>query len=876
MDELDEIIKEFLVESYENLDQLDRDLVLLEDAPDDRNRLSSVFRTIHTIKGTCGFLGFPILEHVTHVGESLLVRLRDGELRLDPVITTGLLAMVDAVRTMLSNIAGTNSEGDDQYAMLVEQLEQLQHGNVPQPIAAVAERAASGGTADADSCSTEERVLATVDDLEALVADLTESPRKRSTAKKSPKPRVTKSKTATKTKGVPKAKAAPKPVASTNKLAKPKTAGRKTPKSSSKKSTESVVEIGAIDDRIGLTATSEISSPQAPIPQLFKAETVAPVAELHSVPVSPSTIESPAVESNEKTVFVAETTVRLDVTLLDKLMNLVGELVLVRNQILEYSISTEDALLNAASQRLNLITTELQEGVIKTRMQPIQNAWAKLPRVVRDLSMACGKKVQIKMEGAETELDKTILEAIRDPLTHIVRNSVDHGIETPEVRLSKGKPVDGTLLLRAFHEGGQVNIEISDDGGGINLARVKEKALSQGLISVEQAMAMSERELMNLILLPGFSTASAVTNVSGRGVGMDVVKTNVEKIGGTLDIHSVYGQGTTLRIKIPLTLAIVPALMITSSGDRYAIPQNNLVELVRVEGERVRREIEHIHAVPVYRLRGNLLPLLYLDEQLQLRPARSAAEMGDEAVVNIVVLNADGRQFGLVVDEINDTQEIVVKPLGSHLKEISTYAGVTIMGDGTAALILDVLGIAKRSGVVSEARDRTKSTHDAKQDGSGDTKQTLLLMGMGAEQRLAIPLSLVARLEEIAMSSIERANGQPVVQYGGQILPLMHLGELLSLRMSSVDTLSMRIPGADDGQMLQVVVYTENGRSVGLVVDSILDIVETSLAVQHAGRRLGVLGSAVIQNRVTDLLDIHNLIMATDHEFFAPSAALAV
>ena len=447
-----------------------------------------------------------------------------------------------------------------------------------------------------------------------------------------------------------------------------------------------------------------------------------------------------------------------------------------------------------------------------------------------------------------------------------MRNSVDHGIEAPEVREAKGKPSEGTLLLRAFHEGGQVNIEISDDGGGINLSRVKEKGISQGLITSEQAASMSERELMNLILLPGFSTAAAVTNVSGRGVGMDVVKTNVEKIGGTLDIHSVFGQGTTLRIKIPLTLAIVPALMVTCGEDRYAIPQNNLVELVRLEGERVQREIEHIHDVPVYRLRGNLLPLLYLDEQLQLRPARTSAELSNDSEVNIVVLNAEERQFGLVVDQINDTQEIVVKPLGPHLKEISTYAGVTIMGDGTVALILDVLGIAKRSGVVSEARDRHMAQLNAREQGNGDLKQTLLLLGLGDEQRMAIPLSLVARLEEIPISSVERADGQQVVQYGGQIMPLIYLGEVLRSGSS-----------VKSAETLQVVVYSENGRSIGLVVDRILDIVETSLSIQRTVKRVGVLGSAVIQNRVTDLLDIHNLILATDQDFFAPPpTALAV
>lgn len=839
MDQLDEIVAEFLVESYENLDRLDQDLMALEEVPDDRNRLSSVFRTIHTIKGTSGFLAFNKLERVTHVGESLLVQLRDGKMRFNSVIASGLLALVDAVRQIMANIEAGHGEGDADYSEIVATLERLQVTGGVETSATELEPTEAQRASELLEAIAEQVGAMAEKDAAIAAEEMTAVPTK-------------------KRKGARRRK----------KLA------------------------GSGDSGGAATAVMEMVAPSAShlaiVSQKFSQPTADNVASCRPAEFSSehaATYDVPQKSANRDAVSkagtpddgdatdkgqshsVSDSTVRIDVTLLDKLMNLVGELVLVRNQILQYSPSTEDASLIAASQRLNLITTELQEGVMKTRMQPIQNVWAKLPRVVRDLSMTCGKKVQVKMEGAETELDKTILEAIRDPLTHIVRNSVDHGIETPEVREAKGKPAEGTLLLRAFHEGGQVNIEICDDGGGINLTRVKEKAVSQGLISAEQAAAMSERELMNLILLPGFSTAATVTNVSGRGVGMDVVKTNVEKIGGTLEINSVYGEGTTLRIKIPLTLAIVPALMVTCGDDRYAIPQNNLVELVRLEGERVQRDIEHIHDVPIYRSRGNLLPLLYLDEQLQLRPARTGVESSQEAVVNIVVLSAEGRQFGLVVGQINDTQEIVVKPLGRHLKETSTYAGVTIMGDGAVALILDVLGIAKRAGVVSESRDRNKAQHNAKEQTGGEQKHTLLLLGLGEDQRMAMPLSLVARLEEIPVSSIERADGQQVVQYGGQIMPLIHLGDILQSGHSS----------AADAKTLQVVVYSENGRSVGLVVDRILDIVETTLAIQHSGKRTGVLGSAVIQSRVTDLLDIHNLILATDQDFFAaPPTALAV
>lgn len=874
MNENDEIIKEFLVESSENLDQLDRDLVLLEDTPDDRQRLSSIFRTIHTIKGTCGFLGFPILEHVAHVGESLLVRLRDGELQLDSNITSALLAMVDAIRTMLKNVANTSNEGEDHYISLVEELERLQLGQQHKPAELLLdmEQAVSGTNADGDSFARINQCIPnSISNIEEMIADLTASPVKSASARKPRTSESARSKSSSKVKATSKTK----PIAAT------------TPQFSTSRTAATMVENQTVRSQAPMTPvtaesdTLQLSKLSTAVPHLVNPEQSATSTTIQKQDVVTPRVPTQEImaESTDKSQAVAETTVRLDVTLLDKLMNLVGELVLVRNQILQYSPSTEDASLIAASQRLNLITTELQAGVMKTRMQPIHNAWAKLPRVIRDVSMTCGKKVQIKMEGAETELDKTILEAIRDPLTHIVRNSVDHGIEAPEVRVAKGKPAEGTLQLRAFHEGGQVNIEISDDGGGINLERIRQKAVSQNLITPDQSASMSERELLNLILLPGFSTAATVTNVSGRGVGMDVVKTNIDKIGGTLEIQSVFGQGTTLRIKIPLTLAIVPALMVTCGEDRYAIPQNNLVELVRLEGERIRRDIEHIHDVPVYRLRGNLLPLLYLDEQLELKSLRSSAPLSEDSVVNIVVLNAENRQFGLVVDDINDTQEIVVKPLGQDLKEISAYAGVTILGDGAVALILDVPGIAKRAGVVSETHDRHKAQSRLTEACTGDVKQTLLLLGLGqkAEHRMAIPLSIVARLEEIAIRSIEQADGQQVVQYGNVIMPLIFLKEALNPSISNIETMRSLLPDTDTGEKLQVVVYSENGRSVGLVVDRILDIVETSLTIHHTSKRVGVLGSAVIQERVTDLLDIQKLIRSSDQDVFAPrSTALVI
>jgi len=726
-----EIIREFLIESNENLARLDQEMVELEQRPKDPGLLASIFRTIHTIKGTCGLLAFNKLEAITHLAEDILSQLRDGQRELTPPLVTVILEAVDAIKKLLLLIETTGAEGTDTHDALRDRLE---------------------------------------------------AARRRSSAV---------------------APAAP-------------------PHS---------------------TATVPESSADAP--------PATPVAEAEN-------------QAAQKASSVADSTIRVDVGLLDKLMNLVGELVLTRNQILQFNAQQEDTTLNVTSQRLNLITTELQEGVMKTRMQPIGVVWNKLPRLVRDLAATFGKQIHLEMDGAETELDKTIIEAIKDPLTHIVRNCCDHGIESPEVRAANGKSPQGRVMLRAFHEGGQVNIEIADDGGGINLAKIKEKAVQKGLLRPDQAERISDREVINLAFLPGMSTADKVTSVSGRGVGMDVVKSNIEKIGGTVDLLSRLGQGTTLKVKIPLTLAIIPGLIVTALerrslprarraiGERFVIPQVSLLELIRLEGDSGKRQIERIHGTPVYRRRGQLLPIVYLNEVLEM------GETLDSDVVNIVVLQAEDRQFGLVVDGISDTQEIVVKPLGKQLKGLSCYAGATIMGDGQVALILDVLGIGQRSGVVQEAREQTKTDVEHNQQAAND-RQTFLLFRAGSFERVAVPLSLVARLEEFPQSKIEHASGRRVVQYRGRILPLVSLATILEA--GAADTAGSQDPA-------QVIVFTDGERSTGILVDQILDIVEENVAVRRSSERKGLLGSAVIAKKVTDLLDLHAVIEAADDQWF--------
>jgi two-component system chemotaxis sensor kinase CheA len=465
---------------------------------------------------------------------------------------------------------------------------------------------------------------------------------------------------------------------------------------------------------------------------------------------------------------------------------------------------------------------------------------------VRDLAAQFGKRVRIEMEGKDTELDKTIIEAIKDPLTHIVRNSIDHGIETPEARRAAGKHEEGVLFLRAYHEGGQVNIEITDDGAGIDLERVKNKAVERGLVSAEQAARMGDREAVNLIFLPGLSTAEKVSNVSGRGVGMDVVRTNIEKIGGTLDMQTRQGNGTTIKVKIPLTLAIVPALIVSSGGDRYAIPQVSLLELVGLDGEQARAGIELVHGAPVYRLRGQILPIVYLNRELDV------ADIERDGSVTIVVLKADDRQFGLVVDQVNDTEEIVVKPLSPQLKGIGAFSGCTIMGDGQVALILDVLGLAQKAHVVSEVQEQQAVGDGSRSSGEGGKEtETLLVLAVGDDGRTAIPLSAVDRLEEFKRTAIEHTAGRDVVQYRNTILPLVDIGATLGY-----------MPSGETGDTIQVVVYSQHGRMVGFVVDRIVDIVEQVATVHQQSDRPGIVGSIVVQSSVTDLLDVHEIIQS--------------
>jgi two-component system, chemotaxis family, sensor kinase CheA len=547
---------------------------------------------------------------------------------------------------------------------------------------------------------------------------------------------------------------------------------------------------------------------------------------------------------------VADSAIRVDVDLLDSLMNMVGELVLARNQLVRGVMETGDSALVRSAQRLGMITSELQEGIMKTRMQPIDHIWSKLPRVVRDLSTSLGKQVQLVMQGRETELDRSLLEAVKDPLTHLVRNAVDHGVEDPERRVAAGKSPEGTLTLRAYHEGGHVAVEVADDGAGLDVERIAQKAVENGIVRADQVTTMDRRDIMALVFQPGFSTATKVTNVSGRGVGMDVVKTNIERIGGAVSVDSALGEGTVWRLTIPLTLAIIQALTVDCGDQRYVVPQVAVLELVFIDGQTTK--IEYASGAPVYRLRGKLLPLVRLDRALGL-------DVGADQGVYIMVLQADGRRFGLVVDRVLNTEEVVVKALNSRFKDIGLYAGATILGDGKVGLILDVSSLARRSHLTADS-ERANVVGASGPSGGAGTGERLLVTAVG-ERRVAIPLDTVTRLEEFPRDRIEHVGSREVVQYRGQILPLVRLSHLLGAYGEE--------PEADT---VSVVVYSEGGRSVALVVDRIVDIAENSTAVRRDVDEDGLVGTAVIQQRVTELLDVRRAILAADPNFYRDAA----
>jgi len=707
---MDDLLADFLTETNEGLASLDAALLQLERNPSNGAVLSEVFRTVHTIKGTCGFLGLPRLERVAHAAENVLGLWRDGTLPVTQGGITLILSAADRIRQIVAGLEASGSEpiGDDA------------------PLKAALDAAASG-----------------------------EMP--------------------------------------------------------------------------------TVEKPAAEPPQASMA--APPGAAPLPVQAAPPAVELPTSEplAEASTGGNAPQTIRVAVDVLEELMVLVSELVLTRNQLMQLARAEENATFAVPLQRLSQITSDLQDGVMKTRMQPIGNAWAKLPRLVRDLSNDLGKRIELEMRGAETELDRQVMELIKDPLTHMVRNSADHGLEKPEQRRAAGKKETGRILLNAYHEGGHIVLEIGDDGRGLNTDRIKAKVISQGLATEAELAAMSEREIHRFIFRAGFSTAAEVTSVSGRGVGMDVVKTNIERIGGMVDLVSREHRGTTFTIKIPLTLAIAAALIVEAGGERFAIPQTGVLELVRV-GLGDGPKVERIKNSAVLRLRDQLLPLVPLKQVLRLEPVTEAPQ-----TEGFVVVTQIGAQlFGIVVDRVFDTEEIVVKPVAPILRHITMFSGNTILGDGSVIMILDPNGIARAVGLGLEGTEGGAMQEQATAPRRRDRSTALLLFRAGAGAPKAVPLNLVARLENLEAGRIERTGDSLVVQYRGALMPLVPLDPYASTPQS--------------GQQ-PVLVFGDRDRAMGLMVDEILDVVDVQLQLDNAGLRPGFLGSCVIAEKVTDILD---------------------
>jgi two-component system, chemotaxis family, sensor kinase CheA len=759
---MDDLLREFLTETGEHLDVVDVELVRFEQDPNNETILRNIFRLVHTIKGTCGFLGLPRLEALAHAAETLMGKFRDG-LPVTSEAVTLILGTLDRIKEILAELERAAAEPEGSDADLIGELEQAATAEPPAPVPLPEPQVSTGSL----TYQVLERALrpgeVSLDDLER--------------------------------------------------------AFRETPGPDAKKpeaaSVQPVPETPAVRDKEALRAErSEGGSDEA----------------------GASKVQ----------------TIRVAVDTLEHLMTMVSELVLTRNQLLEIARRADDNAYKVPLQRLSHVTAELQEGVMKTRMQPVGTAWQKLPRVIRDLSGELNKKIELVMQGAETELDRQVLEVIKDPLTHMVRNSADHGIETALERKAAGKPERGTIRLNAYHEGGTITIEIADDGRGLDIAAIRRKALERGLAGEAELERMNDQQVAKFIFHPGFSTAKEVTAVSGRGVGMDVVKTNIELIGGTVDIRSEQGRGTTFTIKIPLTLAIVAALIVSAGDQRFAIPQVAVLELVRVKPGSD-HAIERINGTPVLRLRERLLPIVPISKVMRLPGAE--ADSGDEGFV--VVTQVGRQRFGILVDGVFHTEEIVVKPMSSKLRHIQLFSGNTILGDGAVVLIIDPNGIARTVGS-GTAQDRLRA-EEAAEDAAEVEDETvaLLIFRGGSQSHKAVPLSLVTRLEEVDAGKIEWVGGRPLIQYRGRLMPLVPADPDIAIRREGAQAL---------------VVFSDGERSMGLVVDEIVDIVDDRLDVELVAGRSDLVGSAVIRGRATEIVNVAHYLPLAHEDWMRPAA----
>ncbi|HWY64950.1 MAG TPA: hybrid sensor histidine kinase/response regulator [Rhizomicrobium sp.] len=761
---MDDLLQEFLSETTESLAVLDVELVRFERESSDATILSNIFRLMHTIKGTCGFLGLPRLGAVAHAGENILGKFRDGELDVTPRAVTLILKAIDQIRALLTEMESTGVEPEGSDADLIDEINAMASaGAAPAPVLS---EAPAGGPSFSDD-------------------------------------------------GFPVA-------------------------------AELLVEVAHALKHEGVPSEA---APEAPAPE----PEVAPIAEPARAAEAPARAADAPRETETKEP--SNASIRVNVDVIENLMTLISELVLTRNQLLQMQRGQKDNEFKVPLQRLSHITSDLQDGVTRMRMQPIGNAWNKLPRIVRDLTVATGKKIELTMQGAETELDRQVLEMIKDPLTHMVRNSADHGIEDGISRLAAGKPETGTIALNAYHESGHIFIRIADDGKGLDLERIRSKAVTNGLTTEAAIAGMSEQQILQFIFRPGFSTAEKVTSVSGRGVGMDVVRTNIERIGGTIELSSVAGKGTTFLIKIPLTLAIVSALIVEAQGQRFAIPQLNVVELVGVS-DRSEARVETINTSPVLRLRDRLLPLVSLRGALGLEPGSKATNRF------VIVAQVGANIFGIIVDRVFDTEEIVVKPVAPLLRGTRFYVGNTILGDGSVIMILDPNGLSQAAGQIEHADQAAAQDKTGRAGSQGGDQASFLLFRTAGSELKAIPLELVSRIEGLDAASIEHVGGgRHVVQYRDHLMPLVPFDAAHRWK--------------ETGQQ-EILVFSDNGRSMGLAVDEVVDIVRDRMAIELSSGRPGLLGSAIIAGKAVDIVDVGHFLTQAFSDWFDTSAALAM
>lgn len=873
---MDDLLNEFLTETAESIDVVDVELVKLEQDPNNKEVLDNIFRLVHTIKGTCGFLGLPRLESVAHSSENVLGKFRDGELEVSEHAVTVILESLDRIKEILAGLEATEEEPEGDDSELIGRLDAIAEGAVsepePEPDTVEGEivdpslgRALKPGEVSLEELEAAFANAPGPEDMEEADADVGQGSSEDSSASGSLFDRVG---------GEDAIAVAAHLIAqrlendadlskffagTTVDLRKGRFMGLmlslfKDDMDAADNVGRQLVSVAGFADKNfdqllvliksvleecqvdGDTCDEAVMSFELVREAVVNAAKAVAKAETNKS----GTSQTAQGQTGAKETKRATQSIRVSVDLLEDLMNMVSELVLTRNQLLQITRNMENSELGVPLQRLSQCTTELQENVMKTRMQPIGNAWAKLPRIVRDLTVELDKKIDLQMLGADTELDRQVLELIKDPLTHMVRNSADHGIETPAERMAVGKPESGTIVLNAYHEGGHIIIEIKDDGRGISASKLGKKILEKGLATEAELADMSDAQIQKFIFHPGFSTAEKITSVSGRGVGMDVVRSNIEKIGGTIDMNSVEGKGSTFQIKIPLTLAIVAGLIVKAEEERYAIPQISVLELVRASQNSEHR-IETIKDTPVLRLRNRLLPLVYLNEVLgfMTREEIDARENVDDF---IVVTQVGTFTFGIVVDQVFDTEEIVVKPVAPILKDLEIYSGNTILGDGSVIMILDPNGIASlaNSGVGDHEHEEAEAEEMVRRT-AGNEKESMLVFRAGSDNPKAVPLALVARLEEIDVESIELSDGKHMVQYRGALMPLI---------MAHPD-MSFRSEGRQP-----VLVFTDREYTMGLAVDEILDIVEDELEIKLASNKAGVVGSAIISGKASEVIDV--------------------